>query len=89
MIKVSKSLKTEHIMFLTLSKSISFTFSQNELRSVEHNNLFATRRRNVKIIKKKEFENYSKNVIMKKFLEFFDQFDEEFAKSSFCCCIKT
>ena len=59
-------------MFLTLSKSISFIFSRNELKLIKHSNLFATRRRNVKIIKKKEFKNYSENVIMKKFLEFFD-----------------
>ena len=83
MIKILKSLKTEHVMLLTLSKSISFIFSRNELKLIEHNNLFATRRRSAEIIKKKEFKNYSKDVIMKEFLEFLDQFDEKFIKSSF------
>ena len=59
-------------MFLTLSKSVSSTFFRNKSRSVKHNNLFATRRRNTKIIKKKKFKNYLKNVTIKKFLEFFD-----------------
>ena len=89
MIKTSRSLKTEHVMFLTLLKSIFSTFSQNELRLIEYNNSFATRRRSVEIIKKKEFENYSENVTMKEFLEFFDQFNEEFAKSLFYRRIKT
>ena len=75
-------------MFLTLSKSISFTFFWNKLKLIEHNNSFATRRRNVELIKKK-FENYSEDVTIKEFLEFFDQFNEEFAKSSFCCYIET
>ena len=72
MIKVLKNLKTEHVMFLTLSKSISSTFFQNESKLIKHNNLFATRRRSAEIIKKKEFKNYSENVTMKEFLEFFD-----------------
>ena len=54
MIKASKSLKIEHVMLLTFLKSISSTFSRNKLRSIEYNNSFATRRRNVKIIKKKK-----------------------------------
>ena len=58
-------------MFLTLSRSIFSIFFQNESRLVEHNNSFATRRRNVKIIKKKKFKNYSENVAMKGFFEFF------------------
>ena len=39
--------------------------------------------------KKKKFEDYSENVTMKEFLEFFDQFDEEFAESSSRHYIKT
>ena len=70
-------------MLLTLSKSIFFTFFRNELKSVEHSNSFATRRNNVEIIKKKEFKDYSEDVAMKKFLEFFDQLDEELAKLLF------
>ena len=70
MIKVLKSLRTEHVMSLTFFKLISSTFSRNESRLIEHNNLFATRRRSAEIIKKKKFENYSENVIMKEFFEF-------------------
>ena len=54
MIKVSKSLRIEHVMFLTLLKSVFSTFFRNESRSIEHNNSFATRRRNAEIIKKKK-----------------------------------
>ena len=54
MIRTLKSLRIEHVMFLTLSKSISFISSQNKLRLIEHNNSFATRRRNAEIIKKKK-----------------------------------
>ena len=89
MIKVSRSLRTEHVMLLTLLRSIFFIFLRNELKSIEHSNSFATRRRSVEIIKKKKSEDYSENVTMKEFLKFFDQFDEEFAKSSFCCRTKT
>ena len=56
MIKVSRSLRTEHVMFLMFSKSISFIFFRNELKLIEHNNLFATRRRNAEIIKKKNLK---------------------------------
>ena len=84
MIRALRSSRIEHVMFLTLSKSIFSTFFRNELRSVEHSNSFATRRRSVKIIKKKKFKNYSENVTMKEFLEFFNQFDEKFAESLFC-----
>ena len=89
MIKVLRSSKIEHVIFLTLSKSISFIFFRNESRLIEHNNLFATRCCSAEIIKKKEFKNYSKNVTMKEFLEFFNQFNERFAKSSFRRCTKT
>ena len=83
MIKASKNLRIEHVMFLTLSKSVSSIFFQNKLKSVEYSNLFATRRRNAEIIKKKEFENYSEDVTMKEFLEFSDQLNEKFAESLF------
>ena len=89
MIKTSRSSRIEHVMLLTLSKSISSTFLRNESKSVEHNNLFATHRRSAEIIKKKEFEDYSENVTIKEFLEFSDQLDEEFAKSSFYCRTET
>ena len=58
-------------MFLTLLKLISFTFFRNKLKSIEHNNLFAIRRRNAKIIIK-NFKNYLKDVIIKEFFEFFN-----------------
>ena len=89
MIKILKSLRIEHVMSLTLSKSIFSTFFQNELKSIEHNNSFATSRRNVEIIKKKKFENYLKDVIIKKFLKFFDQLNKKFAELLFCCRTKT
>ena len=88
MIRILKSLKIEHVMPLTLSKQISFTFSRNKLKSIEYSNSFATRRRNAEIIKKKKFKNYSEDVTMKEFLEFSDQFNEKFAKSLFCHRIK-
>ena len=84
MIKVLRSLKTEHVILLTFSKLISFIFFQNELKSIKHNNSFATRYRNAEIIKKKKFKNYLENVTMKEFLKFLDQFDEKFVKSLFC-----
>ena len=89
MIKALRSLRIEHIMLLTFSKSVFSIFFRNKLRLVKHSNLFATRRRSAEIIKKKEFENYSENVIMKEFLEFLDQFNEEFVKLSFCRRTKT
>ena len=83
MIKVSRSLRTEHVIFLTFSKLISFIFFRNKSRSIKYNNSFATRRRSAEIIKKKKFKDYSENVAMKEFLEFSDQFNKEFVKSSF------
>ena len=53
MIKVLRNSKTEHVMLLTLLKSISSTFFRNELKSIKHNNSFMTHRRNAEIIKKK------------------------------------
>ena len=88
MIKVLRNSRTEHVMFLTLSRSISSTFFWNKSKSIKHNNSFATRRRSAEVIKKKEFEDYSENVTMKKFLEFSNQFDEEFTKSLFRRCTK-
>ena len=41
-------------MFLTFSKQVFSTFFQNELKSVEHNNLYATRRCSAEITKKKK-----------------------------------
>ena len=72
MIKTLRSLKIEHVMLLTFSKSISSTFFQNESKSIKHNNLFVTRCRSAEIIKKKKFKNYSKDVTIKEFLEFFN-----------------
>ena len=89
MIKVSRSSRTEHVISLTFSKSIFFTFSRNKLKSIKYNNSFATRRRSAEEIKKKKFEDYLKDVIMKEFLKFFDQFNKEFAKLLFCCRTKT
>ena len=72
MIKVLKNLKIEYIIFLTLSKSISFIFFRNKLKLIKHNNSFATHHRNIEIIKKKKFKNYLKDVTMKEFFEFSD-----------------
>ena len=70
MIKVLKSSRIEHIIFLTFSKSIFLISFRNELKSIEYNNSFATRRRNAEKAKKKKFKNYLEDVAMKEFLEF-------------------
>ena len=67
-----------------LSKSTSFTFSRNELRLIEYSSSSARRRCSIKIIIKKEFENYLEDVIMKEFFELSNQFYEDFVKSTFC-----
>ena len=54
MIKTSRSSRIEHIMLLTFSRSVFFTFFWNESKSIKHNNLFATRHRSAEIIKKKK-----------------------------------
>ena len=56
MIKVSKSLKIEHVMLLTLSKQVFFIFFRNESKSIKHNNLYTIRRRSVEITKKKNLK---------------------------------
>ena len=61
MTKVLRSSKTKYITLLTLSKLIFHIFSWNELKSVEFNSSFATRRRNAEIIKKKKiWKSYRK-----------------------------
>ena len=75
-------------MLLIFSKLIFSTFFCNESKLIEYNNLFAIHCRSAEIIKKKKSENYSKDVTMEEFFKFFDQFNEKFIKSSFCCRIK-
>ena len=87
--KVLKSLKTEHVTLSTLSKLTFHIFSQNELKSVEFNSLFATRRRSAEIIKKKESENHTEDVKIKELFKLSDRFYEEFAELTFYRCIKT
>ena len=70
MIRVLRSSKTEQIMFLTFLKSISFIFLRNELRLIEYNNSFATRRRSAEIIKKKNLKIIQKTWQWKNFSNF-------------------
>ena len=53
MIKITKSLKIELVTLLIQMKLTFFTFLINEKKYVEHNNICAKRRHNVKIIIRK------------------------------------
>ena len=71
-IRISKSLKIEHVTLLTLSRLISHIFSRNKSKLIKFSNLFAIRRRNVEITKKKKSENHTEDVRIKEFFEFFN-----------------
>ena len=72
--KVLKSLKIKYVIFLMLLKLTFHISFRNKLRLIEFSSLFAIRRRNAEIIKKRNFKNHTENVKIKELFELFNRF---------------
>ena len=60
-----------------------YTSFQKKTKLIKFSNFYATRRRSIKIIKKKKEKINLKNIMIEEFLELFIRFYEKFSKLTF------